>query len=143
MGQFHVGWLLTLMGFVFFCLWIIRKRRQPGRKPVICVCECNGCYGVVLRDDYNKASYAHWEPYHNGEKQYDWGHISAPRGRLLEVEPVFVFRDFNLLYTITVDCYTESAEFYVPMIPKGEPGDIKAAWTYLFGKEYAGEYAKF
>lgn len=97
---------------------------------------------MVLRADYEKASQEYWKPYYKGRERYDFGHIATPRGRLIKVNPVFIFDSHSDEYhTLTYRCYTERAMFEVPWweINRGERQDeLDAAFQYFFGRSFDG-----
>jgi hypothetical protein len=138
-----LGFLLALFSMPVAWLldwWISRsKHRSSYHRPIICVCEVNGRMGVVLRRDYNEASRQYWKQYYDG-KHYDAGHVVAPEGRRLQVEPLFNFKAWSPeYYTICFGCYVERAIFDVPAVLKDESGQIAEAHQYFHGKPWNGQ----
>jgi len=129
---------------VLWVLWDVyystpKRKRLLRTKPVVRVCEENGRVGVVLRRDYDAVSKAEWQPYIDGTKQHDPGHVVAPFGRRLQLEPVFVFKSGSPEYfTLMYYCFVERAEFYVPCLRDNQMNDIASAWQYIFGKPFTG-----
>jgi hypothetical protein len=46
---------------VNYLIYILKKRKRPNIKPVVCVCVVNNKVGVCLREDYNRASENWWK----------------------------------------------------------------------------------
>ncbi len=141
-GQVGVGLLCLAVMVIAFALLVMRtnkiEHRRNHHRPVICVCEVNGRIGIVLRRDYDEASRRYWKQYYDG-KHYDSGHVAAPDGRRLQVEPLFNFKAWSPeYYTICYGCYVERATFDVPAVWKDEPGQIAEAHQYFHGKPWSG-----
>ena len=114
------------------------EHRRSHHRPIICICEVNGRIGVVLRRDYDEASRRYWKQYYDG-KNYDSGHIAAPDGCRLEVEPLFNFKAWSPeYYQICYGCYVERAIFYVPAVGKDQSSEIAEAYQYFHGKPWDG-----
>ena len=142
---------LAIMAFVVIAvLWDIfyatpKEIQQERTKPIVCVCEEQGRIGVVLRKDYDAASKAEWQPYIDGKKRHDHGHVSAPFGRRLMVDPIFVFSRLTTdeYFTLMYHCFVERAEFHVPHIRNEDMNDLNTAWQYIFGKPFEGQLIKW
>jgi hypothetical protein len=125
-------------GLIYLSSYI--ERRRHYHMPIICVCEVNGRIGIVLRDDYHKASKEYWKRYYDGKAHYDFGHVSAPFGRRLKVGPMFNFKaGSDEYYTICAACYVEHAVFDVPAVYKDEPSQMAEAYQYFHGKPWDGK----
>ena len=145
--QIVAGLIILAMIVVLFTLLVRRTNRVEHRRehyrPIICVCEVNGRIGVVLRDDLHKASREYWKQYYDG-RHYDSGHVAAPDGRRLKVEPLFNFKGWSPeYYTICISCYVEQATFDVPAVGKDDPGQIAEAYQYFHGKPWNGELIRW
>ena len=141
-GQIGVGLLGLAFLVLIFVLLVMRTNRvehcKNHHRPIICVCEVNGRIGIVLRGDYDEASRRYWKQYYDG-KYYDAGHVAAPDGRRLKVEPLFNFIAWSPeYYTICCGCYVERATFDVPAVYKNEPSQISEAYQYFHGKPWSG-----
>lgn len=127
-----------LVVFIIF-YWGPREIKRERTKPVVCVCEEHGRVGVVLRRDYDAASKAEWQPYIDGGKDHDPGHVSAPFGRRIRVEPVYVFSKYSKEYfTLMYYCFVERAEFHVPEVRSEDMNNIDAACRHIHGKQWSG-----
>lgn len=130
---------------VLFVLWVVyywapREQKRERTKPIVCICEEQGRIGVVLRKDCDTASKAEWQPYIDGTERHDPGHVSAPFGRRLKVEPVYVFKKYSKEYfTLMYYCFVERAEFYVPDVRDEDMNNISAAWQYIHGEPWQGQ----
>lgn len=136
--------LIVITLIVLATLWDVyyltpRKAKKDRTKPIVCVCEEQGRVGVVLRKDYESASKTEWQFYIDGKKEHDPGHISAPYGRRLQPEPVFVFKTGSPEhYTLMYYCFVERAEFFVPHVVGNQKNTLGAAWQYIHGKPWSG-----
>ena len=110
----------------------LKIERSPA---IVLVCVIDNRGGIVLRDDYEKASREHWKPYSEGLVPFDHGAGMMSCGVLLKVQPTFVFdlkemrheQEFKL---ILHTCFPEKGIFHVPMPPK-RPGGQE--WPTHFG----------
>lgn len=141
--------LIVITLIVLATLWSVfylvpRKENRERTKPIICVCEEQGRVGVVLRKDYEAASKAEWQPYIDGTKDHDPGHISAPYGRRLQPEPVFVFKSGSPeYYTLMYYCFVERAEFFVPHVVGNQTNTLGVAWQHIHGNPWSGHMIKW
>lgn len=140
-----IGLTITLVTtVVLWVLWGVyystpKRKRLARTKPVVRVCKEHGRVGVVLRKDYDAASKAEWQPYIDGTKQHDPGHVAAPDGTRLQPATMFIFKSGSPeYYTLVYHCFVERAEFYVPIIRKEDMDNIASAWQYIFGKPFTG-----
>lgn len=127
---------------IFFGYVEIRIRnRWQYHRPVICVCRVGpGRTGVVLCDDFHRASREYWKRYTAGKEHYDAGHIAAPSGHRIGVSPMFVFDDTSREYlTLVHRCYVEQATFHVPAVYGENLNPIGKACRYIFGKPFNGQ----
>ena len=124
---------ITIALLLAMILFVEHRKRNRYRKPVVCVCEVNGKIGLVLRQDLDNASRAHWAPYCSGNEQHDPGFISAPFGINLEVSPMFVFSDrlSDEFRALVSGCFVEKSSFEVPR--HAEVDQYDEAKRYLYG----------
>jgi len=102
----------------------LKVKRSPA---VILVCLIDNRGGIVLRDDYEKASRKHWQAYTERGARFDHDTGMVSRGVLLKVEPTFVFdlkemrheQEFKLILHA---CFPEKGIFHVPMSPERPEG---------------------
>lgn len=139
--------LLIVFGIVALCIFFgyveIRIRnRWRFHRPVICVCRVGPRRtGVVLRDDFHRASREYWKRRLTGKEHYDAGHIGAPDGHRIDVSPVFVFEDTSREYlTLVHRCYVEQATFHVPAAFGDNLNPIDKTCRCIFGKPFDGQF---
>src|SRR3989344_3747932 len=133
------GWLILGVAFLLSAAGLFFWQRWHLRRPVVCVCLVNGCVGVVLRKDYNKASRRHWRLVQDGTVVYE----QYALGRVVEVRPTFFFTwetegPNQKLRRLLDSCYVERAALWVPSLFPGQvvkfPVDnLEDAWLHIHG----------
>lgn len=114
-----------------------KKAASVFTRPVICVCQVDGKVGVVLRQDYDRASQDCWTEVSQLSKKEPGKKSSGFAPHRVVVEPVFLFKaDCPKLKRIIERCFPEKAIFHLPIVPMSIIDDSKAAEEYLFDKKH-------
>jgi len=109
-----------------------KKHEERPAPPVVCVCQINSLVGVVLRENYDRASKEFWSSYRRGMR-YPVG--ETPLGQRLWAPHTYVFsKDSRALQAILKGCFAEIATFEVSARPD-QQNDGKAAYQHFFGRQ--------
>ena len=141
--------LLVLETLALF--WIIYKTRKlikgpictVEHHPVVLICQVNGRVGVVLKKDFELASFHYWDRQSKLLHQMSVGgtRVSGNASVVRQlVEPMFVFSSESEFYKFLLSkCFVERGDFRVGQISESAPREFAKAYKHFFGETFSAE----